>query len=146
MSLRRTKTSWDGSYVLRISAISLKQRTQHMEQEEVYDKDHMSHITRKPVFWGLRPVKTQIKLLSYKMLLESWNFENLQFIYAANNKGADQTAQMRRLICTFVVRIRQKQVFSWCGSCLLLNGYVRVKATNGIMLSRSCFSWYGSTY
>ena len=35
---------------------------------------------------------------------------------AMNNKGADQTARMRRLICTFVVRIWQKQIFSWCGS------------------------------
>ena len=32
-----------------------------------------------------------------------------------NNKGADQTARMRRLICTFVVRIWLKQVFSWRG-------------------------------
>ena len=30
---------------------------------------------------------------------------------AANNKGADQTARMRRLICAFVVRIGLKQVF-----------------------------------
>ena len=30
-----------------------------------------------------------------------------------NNKGADQTAQMRRLICAFVVRICHKQFFSW---------------------------------
>ena len=29
-----------------------------------------------------------------------------------NNKGADQTGRMRRLICAFVVRIRQKQVLS----------------------------------
>ena len=35
-------------------------------------------------------------------------------IQAANNKGADQTARMRRLICAFVVRIwHSKQVFSW---------------------------------
>ena len=33
-----------------------------------------------------------------------------------NNKGADQTARMCRLICGFVVRIWQKQVFSWRGS------------------------------
>ena len=33
-----------------------------------------------------------------------------------NNKGADQTARMCRLICTFVVRIWHKQVFSWGGS------------------------------
>ena len=30
-----------------------------------------------------------------------------------NNKGADQTARMRRLICAFVVRIWHKQVFPW---------------------------------
>ena len=28
-----------------------------------------------------------------------------------NNKGNDQTAQMRRLVCTFVVRKPQRQVF-----------------------------------
>ena len=33
-----------------------------------------------------------------------------------NNKGADQTAQKRRLIWAFVVRIWQKRVFSWHGS------------------------------
>ena len=33
-----------------------------------------------------------------------------------NNKGADQTSQVRRLICAFVVRIWQKQIFPWCGS------------------------------
>ena len=29
-----------------------------------------------------------------------------------NNKGADQTARMRRLVCVFVVRIQQSQVIS----------------------------------
>ena len=33
-----------------------------------------------------------------------------------NNKSADQTARIRRLICAFVVRIWQKQVFSGRGS------------------------------
>ena len=33
-----------------------------------------------------------------------------------NNKGADQTARMHRLICAFVVRTWQKQVSSWRGS------------------------------
>ena len=33
-----------------------------------------------------------------------------------NNKGADQTAQMCKLICAFVVCIEQKQVFSWRSS------------------------------
>ena len=37
-------------------------------------------------------------------------------IQAANNKGADQTARMRRLICAFVVHIWHKQVFSLHGS------------------------------
>ena len=32
------------------------------------------------------------------------------------NKGANQTARMRRLICTFVVHIWLKQVFLWRGS------------------------------
>ena len=47
-------------------------------------------------------------------------------IQTANNKGADQTAWMCRLICTFVVRKWWKQVFSWHGSfwypyCLIAN-------------------------
>ena len=33
-------------------------------------------------------------------------------VQAANNKGADQTARMCRLICAFVVHIWDKQVFS----------------------------------
>ena len=30
----------------------------------------------------------------------------------ANNKGADQTAHMGRLVCTFVVRKPRRQIFS----------------------------------
>ena len=37
-----------------------------------------------------------------------------------NNKGADQTARMRRLMCAFVVRIWHKQVFSWRGSTVVV--------------------------
>ena len=37
-----------------------------------------------------------------------------------NTKDADQTARIRRLICAFVVRIWHKQVFSRCGSNILL--------------------------
>ena len=33
-------------------------------------------------------------------------------IQEVNNKGADQTARMRRLICAFVVRMWHIQVFS----------------------------------
>ena len=43
-----------------------------------------------------------------------------------NNKGADQTAWMRRLICAFVVRLWHKQVFfmTWllCFFCICLSG------------------------
>ena len=57
--------------------------------------------------------------------LVSWNFEfrNERYytIKAANNKGVDQTMRMRRLICTFVVRIWQKLVFSWHGSYYACN-------------------------
>ena len=64
--------------------------------------------------------KTQTGLLSYRDQLEVWNFRFRKYSYytiqAANNKGADQTARMRRLICAFVVCIRHKQVFSWNGS------------------------------
>ena len=71
---------------------------------------------------GLRPVKTQTGLLSWWDELGSWNFgyskQRYYTVQAVNNKGADQTARMHRLICTFVVRIWHKQVFSWRGSYL----------------------------
>ena len=75
---------------------------------------------KKTCLWGLRPGKTQTGLLTYRDKLESWNFEyrNKRYhtILMMNNKGADQTARMHKLICTFVVRIWLKQVFSWHGS------------------------------
>ena len=40
-------------------------------------------------------------------------------ILPANNKGSDQTVQMRMLICAFVVRLWHKQVFSCCGSFVI---------------------------
>ena len=40
-----------------------------------------------------------------------------------NNKGADQTAQMRTLSYAFVVCIVIKQVFSWCGSFGIISQY-----------------------
>ena len=36
-----------------------------------------------------------------------------------NNKGADQTARKRRLVCAYVVSTQQTQVFSRCGSFIL---------------------------
>ena len=35
----------------------------------------------------------------------------------ANNKGADQTARMRRVVCAFVVRKQQSDGFSCRGPC-----------------------------
>ena len=75
----------------------------------------MSHAMRQCVFGSLRPGKTQTDLLSYRDQLESWNFGYINWrhhsVLAANNKGADQTARMRRLICAFVVRIWHKTHF-----------------------------------
>ena len=69
---------------------------------------------------GFRPSKTQSSLLSYRDQLESWSFGFSKYryytIYVVNNKGADPTVRMRRLICAFVVRMWHKQVFSWRGS------------------------------
>ena len=50
-------------------------------------------------------------------VLKFW-LQQVEALYypGSENKGADQTAQMRRLTCAFVVRIWHKQVFSWCGS------------------------------
>ena len=74
----------------------------------------------KTCHWGFRPRKTESGLLRYIDKPESWNFGFSKYryytIYIANNIGADQTARMCRLICSFVVRIWPKQVFSWCGS------------------------------
>ena len=50
----------------------------------------------------------QTTLLSYRDYLENWNFTRSKFTYEtfqkANNKGADQTAWMRRLVCACVIR------------------------------------------
>ena len=53
------------------------------------------------------------------------------------NKGADQTAQMRRPICAFVVRIGHKEVFSWCGSNIPFAGSLVLmgKAYNSASIS-----------
>ena len=44
--------------------------------------------------------------------LESWIFARGKFSYSTsqklNNKGADPTAQMRRLVCAFDVRIKNQ--------------------------------------
>ena len=53
-----------------------------------------------------------------------------------NNKGADQTEQMRRLICVFVVCTRLKQVFSWRDSFKLqdLLSFIISDSSQSLML------------
>ena len=82
---------------------------------------HMSFVARKPVFGicdkvRLKPACSATETWSWNSGYNKYGYYTIQ---AANNKGADQTARMRRLICTFVVRIWQKQVFSWRGSYLV---------------------------
>ena len=85
---------------------------------------YLSHVTRKAVFC-FQPGKTQTGLLSHRSQRESWNckYRNKRYytIWAVNNKDADQLAQMRRLICSFVVCIWHKHVFSWCGSFMIFS-------------------------
>ena len=71
---------------------------------------------RKPVFKVCDHVRLKPACAGTET---SWGLEILAIgsrgyytIQAANNKGADQTAWMCRLICVFVVRIWQKQVLS----------------------------------
>ena len=57
----------------------------------------------------------QTSLGSYGDKLEQWNFACSKFWYdtfqLANNKGANQTAHMCRLVCSFVVRKPPKTGF-----------------------------------
>ena len=79
---------------------------------------------------GFRWSDIQNRLLSYRDKLENQNFACSKFRYdtfqKANNKGADQSAGMRRLVCAFVVRkppktgflaSRPKYTMYW-GSCM----------------------------
>ena len=56
---------------------------------------------------GFRQCEFQTSLLSYRDQIEKWNFTWSMFTYdsfqKANNKGADQTLWMRRLVCACVV-------------------------------------------
>ena len=64
---------------------------------------------------GFRPGKTQNLSAQLQKLARGMKLTILKLAvlyYLANNKGADQTAPMRRLICAFVVCIWHKQVFS----------------------------------
>ena len=66
---------------------------------------------------GLRPGKTQTGLLAYKrkarvMKFQIQKLEILYYLGSEQQKGADQTAQIRKLICTFVVRLWHKVFLS----------------------------------
>ena len=66
---------------------------------------------------SLRQNETQTSLL--RGWGENWNFTCVKFRYdtfqKTNNKGADQAAQMRRLVCAFVVHKPQRRFFSHRG-------------------------------
>ena len=64
----------------------------------------MSHVTRKPVFEVCDQLKPK-PACSATEASYSLQIQKYYTIQAANNKSADQTAQMRRLICTLVVGI-----------------------------------------
>ena len=50
------------------------------------------------------------RILKFCMLQVAWSYNTFQ---RAKNKGSEQSAQMGRLVCTFVVRMsEQNQIFS----------------------------------
>ena len=69
----------------------------------------------KTCLQGFRQSETKTGLLSYRDYIENRNFACSKLRYVtfqnANNRGADQTAWMRRLVCTFVVRKPPKTGF-----------------------------------
>ena len=66
----------------------------------------MGHDARKPVF-GVSD-KVRLKLVSSATETSKLRYGTSQ---KANNKRADQTARMRRLVCAFVVRRPRKTGF-----------------------------------
>ena len=71
----------------------------------------MSLVTQKGVFVNFRPGKTHTSLLSYR---DSWSLEilDIEIRGIILSKQRITKALMHRLICAFVVRMWQKQVFS----------------------------------
>ena len=55
---------------------------------------------------------TVTSVFDFRLYGVMWHVTNLCTLQRANNKGADQTAHMRRLGCTFVVRMQQSRGFS----------------------------------
>ena len=77
--------------------------------------NHNWGLSRQTRLWGFQQSKTQTSLLSYRGKLEILNFICSMFRYdtfrKANIRGADQTARIHRLVCTFVVRKPPKTGF-----------------------------------
>ena len=72
-------------------------------------RKHVSRVFNKIVLKGAF-------LLATDLLIEFLNFPCGNFTYyifqRVKYKGANQTARMRRLVCAFVVRMHQSEVFS----------------------------------
>ena len=81
----------------------------------------MSLVTRKPVYRGVRPCKTQSGLLSYRIWLESWNFGFKQ-VYVLFYLSSEQRRYWAdcvdacRLSATLLFAYGVRQVFSRRGS------------------------------
>ena len=101
---------------------------------------------------GFRPGKTQSSLLSYRDQPEILKFQiyklEVSFCLGSNNKSADQTARMRKLICAFVVRIWHKIHFlmTWLiyfSSWYKCNRIIRDQANEVYLLCIGPFSlWH----
>ena len=83
-------------------------------EDEVYITGHRRE---KPVFGVNEKSEIQASLLSYRDQLENWKFACSKSTYDSfektNNKGADQSARMRRLVCALVVhKPPEDRVFS----------------------------------
>ena len=73
---------------------------------------YMGHVARIPVFQvRLKPVCSATEI---GQNIETWH--EASFFYCTfhrkNNKGTDYTARMYMLVCAFVVRLQQNQIFS----------------------------------
>ena len=72
----------------------------------------MCLVIRKPVFGGFDNVRLKPACSATETSLGLEISAIASSRATANNKGANQTARLRRLICAFVVRIWQKQILS----------------------------------
>ena len=75
----------------------------------------MGFVTRNPVFGASELDSNQpAKLQGLARVLKFLYIKQVRYytFLKGNNKGLDQTARMRRLVCIFVVPMQQSQVFS----------------------------------